>query len=897
MSAAEAGPNAGPNVAPDAEPNLAPDAGLDLAPDAVPDVAADAVPATSPGARRPGARDTAKILADCRDLATHRFVLSFSSMLDRIGDVLMERANRSVVRDETSLFLSARHALTSERAAVVGEFERRLREHVDERIAGDAAAKADFSKLDATKLTLIDTAAMDESVLTGNIKRSVENFCHDELVALNRGMSYLLGRPELETEGNPLAPAVVVEAFATALRGLDVEEPVKFAILRELNQSSLGDLNGIYADLNRHLVNLRVVPASFRAAAPARPTRRKPRKPGDAGPGKTAPSPEVDLMSLFQQMHGGPGAPPPPMPSPAPWPGPAMAPPGPTPGRGASGAPIIEDFNPFWALGGGGPADPGSLAGRPGYAMPAAPGAGVPPAAAGGAAETRYLGMPPGPGTAPFPALDLTAGPHYVPQGPLPTTPSGYVPGAPVMATPALGEGLARLQAGETGFDLGDGTFVRFTGIPQGKRNVLRDLQESPLGQRVNQLESMTIELVAMLFDFIFETRDLPDGIKALLARLQIPVLKAAMLDGAFFAKKSHPARLLVNGLAQAGLGWSAAMGHGDPLYRKIHDIVHGILDGFSDNLTIFEELRAELERFLEEEERAAEANIQASAEEVHEHDRRELAPMVARAQTERRIETYPVPNFLAVFLREHWTATLEQIYLASGDESEAWDQAVATIEDLVWSVQPKRTREDRKHLVALLPSLLKRLTAGFHNIDWPREERDRFMENLIEAHAAAVKPQAATSELPTEAVAEQAKADAEQAKAAGDEAGATRAEELAAAMARAEAAPAPEEPEAASFDDPFLDIAQSLERGMWIEFEGDGGQLVFARLAWVSPLRGTYLFTNRQGQKALSMTAEELANLFRNDHARLVEAEPLLDQALTSVVENLGARAVARAG
>ena len=291
MSAAEAGPNAGPNVAPDAEPNLAPDAGLDLAPDAVPDVAADAVPATSPGARRPGARDTAKILADCRDLATHRFVLSFSSMLDRIGDVLMERANRSVVRDETSLFLSARHALTSERAAVVGEFERRLREHVDERIAGDAAAKADFSKLDATKLTLIDTAAMDESVLTGNIKRSVENFCHDELVALNRGMSYLLGRPELETEGNPLAPAVVVEAFATALRGLDVEEPVKFAILRELNQSSLGDLNGIYADLNRHLVNLRVVPASFRAAAPARPTRRKPRKPGDAGPGKTAPSP------------------------------------------------------------------------------------------------------------------------------------------------------------------------------------------------------------------------------------------------------------------------------------------------------------------------------------------------------------------------------------------------------------------------------------------------------------------------------------------------------------------------------------------------------------------------------------------------------------------------------
>ena len=489
----------------------------------------------------------------------------------------------------------------------------------------------------------------------------------------------------------------------------------------------------------------------------------------------------------------------------------------------------------------------------------------------------------------------MNAGTHYVPPGPLPPTPSGYVPGAPVMATRELGEGLTRLQAGETDFDLGDGTFVRFSGIPQGKHNVLRDLQESPLGQRVNQLESMTIELVAMLFDFIFETRDLPDGIKALLARLQIPVLKAAMLDGAFFAKKIHPARILVNALAQAGLGWSAEMGHEDPLYRKIHEIVHGILDGFNDNLTIFEELRADLEQFLETEEKAADANIQATAEEIHDRDRREIAPGIAKAQTERRIETYPVPNFLAVFLRQRWVTTLEQVYLAAGDESEAWDQAVATIEDLVWSVQPKRTREDRKHLVALLPSLLKRLATGLHRIAWTREERDRFMENLVEAHAAAVKPQSASAELATEAVALQAKADAVQAKAAGDAAGAVKAEELAVAMTRAEPSPAPAEPEPALIEDHFLEIAQSLERGAWIEFESEGGQLAFARLAWVSPLRGTYLFTNRQGQKALSMTAEELAALFRKDHARLVEAEPLLDQAFSSMLANLGDRATAR--
>jgi hypothetical protein len=225
-------------------------------------------------------------------------------------------------------------------------------------------------------------------------------------------------------------------------------------------------------------------------------------------------------------------------------------------------------------------------------------------------------------------------------------------------------------------------------------------------------------------------------------------------------------------------------------------------------------------------------------------------------------------------------------VYLDHGEESEPWTMGVTTLEDLVWSVQPKKTNEDRRHLVALLPSLLKRMSAGMHEVPWPAEQRERFMTNLVEAHAAAVKPALAAVPLPTVAVAEQAKAEAEIAKAAGDEAAAAKAEQLAAAMEQAE--PAPPEPEPEVFDDQFLEIAQSLERGMWIEFESEDGQLAFAKLAWISPLRGTYLFTNRQGQKALSMTAEELATRFRSDSARLVEAEPLIDRAFGSMMQQI---------
>jgi hypothetical protein len=770
-----------------------------------------------------------KILGDCRDIAIHRLLLTFNATLERVGEMLMDRASRTDVREEQVVSLEARDTLQTARTGLMAEFERRLRQQIDDRVAGKVAVKTDFSKVDAEKLSLIDTHAMDESVVIGNITRVVDNLCHDELQLLNRGIGHLLGNPDIETSANPFAPSAIVTAFAESLHTVKAEHRVKYTILKELNQASLAEINSIYADLNKHLQNLHVMPSGARRVPPLR------RGGGGAGAEHGAPhgaphgedgegSPaEVDVMALFQKRFGGP-----PVPSQVPPGGPMMPP---------------------------GAMMPGGVPGQP-----------------------RVMAD----GSQEFPPISLDAGARYIPRGPLAPTPSGYVPGAPIIATPMLGEGLARLQAGETDFDLGAGTYVQFSGIPEGRHNVLRDLQESTLGKRANQLESMTIELVAMLFDFIFETKDLPDGIKALLARLQIPVLKAAMLDGAFFAKKNHPSRLLVNALAEAGRGWSTAMGTDDPLYQHIDAIVHRILDGFTDNLAIFDETREKLEKFLAEEEKAAEANIQSTAEEINQTDRREMASAVAHAEVERRIQMYPVPNFLANFLRQQWAPTLEDIYLQHGEESDTWEQSIAMLEDLVWSVQPKRTKDDRKHLVALLPSLLKRLSGALLDIAAASEERERFMANLVEAHAASVKPAAATAALATASVVEQAKAEAEQAHAAGDEEKAAKAEELAVAMTQAEPAPVEEEQ---VIDDQYLEIAQSLERGTWIEFEADDGQLAFAKLAWISPLRGTYLFTNRQGLKALSMNAEELAARFREDRARLVEAEPLIDRAFGSVI------------
>ncbi|TMH55543.1 MAG: DUF1631 domain-containing protein, partial [Betaproteobacteria bacterium] len=426
--------------------------------------------------RRAMPREMAKILDDCRDLAIHRLLLSFASMLDHVSDHLMARAGNSDIRDEQLLYLDSREVLRTERPSLMAEFEKQLRLQVDAGVKGDPIKKADFSSLDARKLTLVDTIAMDESIVSGNIIRVVENLCHDELLEFNRAVGYLLGRPEMETTTNPLAPSAIVHAFTEALRSIKGDQRIKYTILKELNQSSLGDINAIYADLNRHLESLHVVPrthASVPHRAAGRPGERRPGadgqpaapQPPDAAAG---PGGEIDMMAVLQRLAS----------------------------RGFGLTRLRQPGTP--------------------------------------------QGMPPGGIQVPSAGAGMLGGfqmPAGVDGGALSV---GQFGGPRILVTQELGDALSRLQQGESGFDVG-GVPVQFAGVPEGMHNVLRDLQESPLGAKANQLESMTIELVAMLFDFIFETKDLPDSMKVLIGRLQIPVLKAAMLDGAFFSKKSHP--------------------------------------------------------------------------------------------------------------------------------------------------------------------------------------------------------------------------------------------------------------------------------------------------------------------------------------------------------------------
>ncbi|HAZ89329.1 MAG TPA: DUF1631 domain-containing protein, partial [Marinobacter adhaerens] len=129
---------------------------------------------------------------------------------------------------------------------------------------------------------------------------------------------------------------------------------------------------------------------------------------------------------------------------------------------------------------------------------------------------------------------------------------------------------MARLtEAQSSSRQWGEGTVVP---LNEQLQPILRSGDGNSLS--VGQVDSDVINLVSMLFDFILEDRQLHPVMKALIGRLQIPVLKVALSDKNFFNRGGHPVRKLLNELALSAIGWTEKKaGQRDPLRDKIESV------------------------------------------------------------------------------------------------------------------------------------------------------------------------------------------------------------------------------------------------------------------------------------------------------------------------------------
>ena len=107
-------------------------------------------------------------------------------------------------------------------------------------------------------------------------------------------------------------------------------------------------------------------------------------------------------------------------------------------------------------------------------------------------------------------------------------------------------------------------------------------------------------------------------------------------------------------------------------------------------------------------------------AKRIEYKERLALAKAVAQQEILQRARSGSIPRVVLRFLAEQWIKVMLIAHAKHGDESEAWNKAVATMDLLIWSVRPKHSLAERRTLAAVLPRLLRRLNIAM------RKTRDR---------------------------------------------------------------------------------------------------------------------------------------------------------------------------
>lgn len=814
--------------------------------------------------------ESANILNDCRDMALKRIVELLAGTFDKIEDELYDLAQQTADRDAQNMYLDARTQTREKRAAIETSFKKQFLGFFEKKVSGeDDPARASSVDYGSMELSLVEDCDLEQKLAVDALANKMSDKCDDELRTLSQRMAFLLSESDLKDDANPIAPDTIIKALKVACDQLTSGYQTKLTVMRLAEQHISQDMPAVYHDINSHLVQQKILPQ-------IRPTYRK--SPGSA-PRKTpdAASPAADMQP---PTAGGAGAAP-----------------------GGNANPATDDILATLQqlLAGGGMFDPAPGAGA--AAPHAIPGDAGSAAAAAGAMRRVSAGeLSPG-------LAGLVSALTHMQQ-------NAKSAAAGMNASAAARDSMP----GET---------------PAAALNLLREIKTPSMVESSAPIDVMTIDIVAMLFDYVFDDKSIPDAIKGLIARLQIPALKVALLDRSFFSKKTHPARRLLDALADASVCFAGVASRDDPLYRMIETVVNRVHTEFETDIQIFADVLADFEKFLTEREAANSKFIEQSARVVNEREMREMARLVAQDEMEKRTADAELLAPVAAFLKGPWARVLERIYLRDEGRHERFNKALETAKDLIWSVSPKSNADERKRLLGMLPRLLRSLQQGMEIAAVESEDRRRFFATLVDCHSAAVKaglrgegvasllaaapPNTDTGPLFAKLIAEEKVREAEWKNAARS--GMARIqftdrgveiEEIGTRKDSAnneQATPEPPNPNmpappskssgerstggAVDFNITEMPVVE-LKRGTWVEFVQNGGQSIRAKLSWISPLKGVYLFTTPGVMAALSVAPDELQIQLRRGDAKVIEESSLIDRAVGMMVNSLSRTAPA---
>ncbi len=271
--------------------------------------------------------------------------------------------------------------------------------------------------------------------------------------------------------------------------------------------------------------------------------------------------------------------------------------------------------------------------------------------------------------------------------------------------------------------------------------NLIRAHRDELRQASTGSLDHMVIDVIGSLFDQILSDPKVPPQMARQIARMQLPVLRAALGDPSFFSSRRHPVRRFINRIASLGAAFEDYSEEGAQRFlAKVRALVQEVVEGDFEQIEVYEQKLAALEGFVAEQARG-EVQARGNTAELLSAKEDELRLRQLYAQRlDGELKGLAAPAFVRDFISHTWSQVLLRAEQRGGAGRELLQRMKRAGRELFMSVQPKATPAQRKQFLAELPKLMQDLTEGMNLIAWPEAERRAFFGRLMPAHAETLK-------------------------------------------------------------------------------------------------------------------------------------------------------------
>ena len=383
---------------------------------------------------------------------------------------------------------------------------------------------------------------------------------------------------------------------------------------------------------------------------------------------------------------------------------------------------------------------------------------------------------------------------------------------------------------------------------------------------QLDGLDEDAVDLVALLFDVLLDGPQYDTDVRRKIGRMLVPYVKVAVKDRRMFMFKEHPARKLLNTVAEACEGNRGEAPQERELLGRVDNTIDRLVAEFNEDVAIFETLEQELRSYMAQHRKRFELAEKRAAEAQRGRERLDQARSSINAELAQHRGERELPAVMDEFLSRYASHHMTQVVLRDGHGSPRHEDAMRAIDDLLVAFDYAELRTPAAELPPLPAPQLEAILASSGCTG------DAAQGAVASLHDALVRL-----------------------------AGGERAADIAIHMPEQQLAPepaAPPEPEPVlevvagtdklDFDGNMLERMRKLQVGSWIQLSTSADRVEPAKVSWISPISSRLLLVNRRGIRVLVASAEELAAMAKLGKVSLREGESPFEDAMQQVAGRL---------